>query len=145
MGEYRSVSTWQHKLRLESKILLLLIKFFEESECRPAMWAVPRTFKCGQITDDLLHSFVVKVASHHYAWATSPWGQHWVHFLRAQKLFMHKRVFFRLLGPVSDANSETRCGCIFLAVVEMLVNNLNELHEIFNFKYCVFAVGQTFD
>ena len=60
---------------------------------------------------------------------------------------MHQRgsLFFSLFRAICDTNSETRGRCVSLTIVQMLIDDLDELHEVRSVEDSVLAVRQALD
>ena len=115
------------------------------------MRAVPRALKSSQVCDDFLHCLMVEIAPDHDTRSASSRSKHRIDFLRPQQLFMYQRgsLFHAFVssfsGAISDTNSETGARCVSLTVVQMLINDLDELHEVISIEDSVFAVRETLD
>lgn len=60
---------------------------------------------------------------------------------------MHQRgsLFLSLLRAICDTDTETRGRCVSLTVVQMLIDDLDELHEVRSVEDSVLAVRQALD
>ena len=60
---------------------------------------------------------------------------------------MHQRgsLFLSLFRAICDTNSETRGRCVSLTIVQMLIDDLDELHEVRSVEDSVLAVRQALD
>ena len=60
---------------------------------------------------------------------------------------MHQRgsLFLSLFRAICDTNSETRGRCVSLTIVQMLIDDLDKLHEVRSVEDGVLAVRQALD